>query len=224
VNAVKTQGATADGRHFKAIVMGGSAGAMKALEIILSVPAPNFALPVLLVQHLHSSDGGAFARHLACATRLLVVEPCDKARIEPGRVYAAPANYHMLVDRAGTISLSVDERVNWSRPSIDVLFESAVAVWGGELVAVILSGASADGANGMQAIKMAGGLTIAQEPGSAEHPFMPRAAIEIGAVDEILRPAQIGELLMELGNMANSQESMRFAQPSGSTGEPRNDG
>lgn len=184
---------------YQAIIIGGSAGGVEALEIILSALPEDFALPVLVVQHLHPSDDGSFARHLAGTTRLPVVEPCDKERIERGRVYVAPANYHLLVERNGTISLSVDERVNWSRPSIDVLFESAARAWGDAVIAVILSGANADGAKGMPAVKDAGGLTIAQDPASAESAVMPQTAIDTGEVDEVLRAEEIGPRLVELG-------------------------
>ena len=196
------------GGHYSAVVMGGSAGGVEALEIVLSALPSNFTMPVLVVQHLHPSDGGSFANHLARATQLPAIEPCDKERIEQGRIYTAPANYHLLVERDGTFALSVDERVNWSRPSIDVLFESAAAVWRAGLVAVILSGASADGARGMQAVKIAGGFTIAQDPASAEHPVMPKAAIDIGAVDAVLRPEQIGKLLAGLGGKDKSRAAI----------------
>lgn len=187
------------GRHYKAVVIGGSAGGVKALEIILLALPKGFALPVLVVQHLHPSDCGSFALHLARVTWLPVVEPCDKARIEPGRLYSAPANYHMLVERDGTIGLSVEERVNWSRPSIDVLFESAAVAWREKVVAVILSGANTDGAKGVRAVKAAGGMTIVQDPDEAESRIMPRAAIDTGAVDEVLHAVEIGSLLAELG-------------------------
>lgn len=190
---------------YKAIVIGGSAGGVEALETILPALPENFGLPILVVQHLHPSDDGSFARHLARASRLPVVEPCDKERIEPGRVYAAPANYHMLVERDGTISLSVDKRVNWSRPSIDVLFESAARAWREAVIAVILSGANADGTEGMRAVKSAGGLTIAQDPAGAGNPVMPRAAIDAGAVAEVLGMEEIGRRLVEIG--------MRSAEP-----------
>lgn len=182
-----------------AIVIGGSAGSLAALEAILSALPADFAPPILVVEHLHASDDGAFARHLAHASVLPVIEPCDKDPIEGGRVYTAPANYHLLVEREGTISLSVSEKVNWSRPSIDVLFESASRVWRDALVAVILSGASADGAKGLGAVKAAGGRTFAQDPASAEIPFMPQAAIAAGAVDEVLPLAHIARRLLELG-------------------------
>lgn len=181
-----------------AIVMGGSAGDFTALVAILSALPLTFAPPILIVQHLHSSDNGLFAEQLARLTALPVMEPCDKAPIEPGRVYVAPANYHLLVDDAMTISLSIDAPVNWSRPSIDVLFESAARIWGNTLVAVLLSGANNDGTAGMRAVKAAGGRTIAQAPDSAEIPIMPRWAIEAGVVDEVLAPAHIAARLIEL--------------------------
>ncbi len=183
---------------YKAIVIGGSAGGVAALEVILGGLPPDFRLPILVVQHLHLSDGGGLARHLARVTRLSVVEPCDKARIEPGHVYVAPANYHMLVERGGTVALSIDEKVNWSRPSLDVLFESAARAWGKSLIAIILSGANADGALGAATIKAWGGLVIAQDPTEAEHLFMPQAAINTGAVDQVLRSQEIGRLVMAL--------------------------
>lgn len=198
------------GGHYKAVVIGGSAGGVEALNVILSALANDFALPVLTVQHLHASDDGSLARHVAGATRLPVIEPCDKAPIECGRVYTAPANYHMLVEREGTISLSVDERVNWSRPSIDVLFESAAHTWGESLIAIILSGANADGAKGIRVVKEAGGLTIAQDPADAKTPVMPQAAIDTKAVDEVMTAEKIGRLLAEIGLREGSNPSATY--------------
>ena len=171
---------------FEAVVMGGSAGGFKAFSAIVDALPVDFPLPVLLVQHLHRDDDGAFAGHLAAASQLPVIEPCDKEPIVGGHVYIAPAGYHILVEHNGTIALSTEEKVNWSRPSIDVLFESAARKWGERVVAVILSGTSSDGTAGIRAIKAGGGLTIAQKPDSAEYPFMPQTAIDSGAVDEVL--------------------------------------
>jgi two-component system chemotaxis response regulator CheB len=109
----------------------------------------------------------------------------------------------MLLESDGTIALSVDERVNWSRPSIDVLFESAALAFGNAVVAVILSGASADGAKGISAVKKAGGLTVAQDPKSADSPVMPQAAIATGMVDEVLCAEEIGSFLENLGKRVN---------------------
>ncbi|MFZ2804904.1 MAG: chemotaxis protein CheB [Desulfosalsimonadaceae bacterium] len=197
----------------RVIVIGGSAGGFEALKVILSILPADFSLPILAVQHLHSADEGLFAQHLCCTSRLAVVTPCDKEQIHPGRVYVAPANYHMLVERNGVIALSIDEKVNWSRPSIDVLFESAAYAWGKRVIAIILSGANDDGTNGMRTVKWAGGLTIAQEPAGAEFPLMPQAAINAGVVDEILSLAQIGNRLIELGtrNIENAERGSRNA-------------
>ena len=184
---------------YRAIVMGSSAGGYKALALILPALPAHFPLPVLIVQHLHPSDDGDFARHLAELGQLKVIVPCDKQIINPGCVYFAPANYHMLVERNETITLSVEEKVNWSRPSIDVLFESAALVWEEALVAVILSGANADGAKGLCAVKAAGGLTVVQDPSSAKMAIMPQAAIDTGAVDKVLHVEDIGRFLDELG-------------------------
>ncbi len=181
-----------------AVVMGGSAGAIEVLERIFCHLPIDFKPPILVVEHLHWSDDGALARHLAQKSERRVIEPCDKSPIEAGCVYIAPANYHMLIERSGTISLSVDERVHWSRPSIDLLFKSAARVWRGDLVAVLLSGANADGVEGLVAIKAAGGHTLVQDPSTATSPSMPQAAIDAGVVDEQWPPAQIALRLATL--------------------------
>lgn len=185
-------------KQYKVVVIGASAGGVEALSAIFSNLKKNFKLPILIVQHLHYTDDGAFAEHLGRLTSLPVTEPCDKEKIKKGHVYTAPANYHMLVERDMTVSLSVDEKVKWSRPSIDVLFESAAAAFGEKVIAIILSGANADGTDGMLAIKKQGGLNIAQQPETAEYPVMPQSAIDAGFVKEILKPEDIGLKLMEL--------------------------
>jgi two-component system chemotaxis response regulator CheB len=184
--------------RYRAVVTGGSSGGVDALITVLSQVPEDFALPVLVVQHLHPSDGGSFAAHLARETALPVIEPCDKEPIEPGRVYTAPANYHMLVEDPGSIALSVDEKVNWSRPSIDVLFESAAVAWGRGVIAVLLSGASTDGTKGLAAIRDAGGVALVQDPDTAETPLMPRSAVLAGEADEIRKPEDLGKRLRDL--------------------------
>ncbi len=116
----------------EAVVMGGSAGGFKAFSAILSALSPDFSLPILVVQHLRPDDDGLFARHLASTMRLPVIEPCDKQRIERGHVYVAPANYHMLVEQSGTIALSVDDKVNWSRPDHPLMCSLRAQPWPGE--------------------------------------------------------------------------------------------
>jgi two-component system, chemotaxis family, protein-glutamate methylesterase/glutaminase len=184
--------------RYDAIVIGGSAGSTMIISEILSQLPRDFPLPIFVVQHLHESDDGSFAEHLAQTCQLRIVVPCDKQPIEEGHVYVAPSNYHMLVERNRTVALSVEEKVNWSRPSIDVLFESAAHACT-SLIAVILSGASADGATGMRTVKECGGLTVAQSPESAESPFMPQAAINAAHPDHVKPAAEIARLILELG-------------------------
>ena len=202
------------------VAMGASAGGLQALTVILGELAADFALPILLVQHLHVTDDGRFASHLGGTTRLTVVDARDKEPILSGHVYVAPANYHMLVERDETIALTVDEMVNHSRPSIDVLFESAAHVFGSRLIAVILSGASHDGAQGMCTVRALGGLAIAQDPASAEHPVMPQAAITAAGVETVLPPHGIAQKLSELGR---SRAGESHEQPEGVAGEYANE-
>jgi len=183
---------------YRAVVVGGSAGGLEALKVILDGLPTSFRLSLLVVQHLHPRDGGCFAQCLAGMTRLPVLEPSDKERIRPGYVYVAPANYHMLVERTQTIALSITEKVNWSRPSIDVLFESAAIAWKNSLISLVLSGANDDGAQGTRVVRAAGGLTLVQDPQDAQSPFMPQAAIDTGAVNEVLPTKKIAPRLINL--------------------------
>ena len=186
-------------RAFRAVLVGGSAGGTNALLTLLSRLPDGFGLPLIVAHHLHKTDGGGFAEHLASRLSLPVGEALDKQPLEPGHVHVAPADYHLLVEREGTLALSVDPRVNWARPSIDVLFESAARAWADAVVAVILSGANDDGARGMKLIRELGGLCIAQAPETAESPVMPRAAIALARIEHVLVPDEIGALLAELG-------------------------
>jgi len=183
---------------FRGVVMGASAGGLDALAGVLAELPATFSLPILVVQHRHASDCSDFARFFDGHSLLAVLEPCDKELIRGGHVYLAPANYHMLVERNGTISLSLEPLVHWSRPSIDVLFESAASAWGTDAIGVLLTGANADGAGGMRRIRAASGLTIAQEPATASSRTMPEAAIRAAAVDLVLPPAAIGRFLAGL--------------------------
>lgn len=188
-----------DGPGYTAVVIGASAGGQVQLVTILSGLSRDFGLPILVVQHLHSTDDGAYAQQLDATVPLPVREADDKQPIHAGHVYVAPANYHLLVERTNTLALSVDKRVNSCRPSVDVLFESAARAWGDSLIGVVLSGAGHDGAAGMRTIADRGGMTIVQDPASAQSPEMPRAAIERARVQEVLPSPDIAALLCELG-------------------------
>jgi two-component system chemotaxis response regulator CheB len=178
--------------------MGASAGGGQVLVELLSGLSADFRLPIMVVQHLHPDDDGDFAKQLDRETTITVVTVCDKQPITPGKVYMAPANYHLLVERNGTLALSTEGRVNGSRPSIDVLFDSAANVWGPELMAILLSGASWDGTQGLRTVKTLGGLTVVQNPATTPFSLMPQSAIDAGAAKRVMGIKTIGRLLVQI--------------------------
>jgi two-component system chemotaxis response regulator CheB len=184
-------------RSFELIVIGCSMGGMAALEKIFHVLPKGFAVPIVVAQHRYRTSGEALPSFLRRHSPLSVVDATDKQWIEPGHVYLAPADYHLLVDR-GELSLSLDAAVAYSRPSIDVLFESAAEAYRSALIGVILTGANADGARGVARIKQQGGFVVVQDPATAESPEMPQAALSAVRVDRILPLDRIGPFLVEL--------------------------
>ena len=184
-------------RKIDLIVIGCSLGGMHALETILNDLSGTFPVPIAIVQHRHRASNEGLPSFLRRKTDLKVVDAEDKQPIAAGTVYLAPANYHLLVER-GELSLSVDDAVAHSRPSIDVLFESAADAYGRALVGVILTGSNDDGARGAVRIKSRGGFLVAQDPATAEAPRMPEAAIESARVDRILPLERIAPFLVEL--------------------------
>jgi two-component system chemotaxis response regulator CheB len=189
---------------FKAVVIGGSAGGFKALHIILPMFPHSFALPIIVVQHRNSELQSYLIESLSNRCKMSVVEPLDKAKIEQGNIYIAAGGYHLLVEKAEEennnlhLALSVDPPVCYCRPSIDVLFESASEIFRTALVGVILTGANIDGTNGIKAIKLHGGVTIAQNPTTAEVGYMPANAIKTNAVDYILNLEEIPNFIEKL--------------------------
>ena len=185
--------------RFKAVVIGGSAGGLDALSILLAYLPESYPCPVITVQHIHREQGGGLVEYFGRKCALSLHEAGDKDPVRPGCIYFAPPNYHLLIESDRTFSLSVDEKVHYSRPSIDVLFESAAHVWGRDLAGIVLTGTNADGAYGLHVINEYGGLTIVQDPATAEQPSMPQAALDAGEVDHVLSLEQIGELLAGKG-------------------------
>lgn len=198
-----------DGRRFRALAVGASAGGMQALIETLGPLPADFGLPVLIAQHLHPSDGGRLASHLDERLALRVVEAEDKQPAAAGCVHLAPADYHLLVERDGSLALSVDAKVNHSRPSIDVLFDSAARAYGEALIGAVLTGASDDGAAGLAAIERLGGLCLVQDPDGADSPFMPQAALERTPGARVLAPAAMGALLLRLAGGRAAAEPLR---------------
>jgi len=185
---------------FKLVVIGVSAGGMKALPEVLSPLPSGFPIPIAVVQHISPhSDNRYFVTHLNQRIKIHVKEADEKETIQTEHVYIAPPNYHLLIENDRNFALSVDEKVNYSRPSIDVLFETAAEVYGTGLIGVILTGASSDGANGLKRIKKNGGVAIVQDPDTAEAKIMPQSAIDACEVDYMLSLEEIGSLLKNLG-------------------------
>lgn len=189
------------------IVIGCSLGGMNALQVILSHLTEHFCIPIVVAQHRHKKSNEGLPAYFRRQTDLKVVDAEDKQWIEPGHVYLAPADYHLLIDRNGSrgeLSLSVDDLVRHSRPSIDVLFESAADAYTNRLIGIVLTGANEDGARGAVRIKARGGIVIAQDPDTAEAPAMPRGTIEAVQVDRILPLEQIAPFLVEACQTAAS--------------------
>lgn len=164
-------------RAFDLVVIGGSAGAIDVLHTLLSQLPENFPAAVAIVIHIPPQGPTLLPEVLATAGAPPMKVAEDKEPIAPGTIYFAPPDYHLLVESGRTFALSLDERVHFSRPAIDVLFESAAAAFGERLVGVILSGANADGAKGLRAVADAGGVTLVQSLESSEMIAMPAAAL-----------------------------------------------
>lgn len=176
----------------RAVVIGVSAGGLNALSTLLPMLPTNFPAPILVVQHRMATPGRSLEDLLDQKCSVRVKEAEDKETLRPGCVYLAPADYHLLVERDETVSLSIDAREHFCRPSIDVLFESAACVWSSHLIGVILTGANSDGAAGLAQIEECGGMAIVQDPNTAECDIMPRAALEATGGARILNLKEIG--------------------------------
>jgi two-component system chemotaxis response regulator CheB len=182
-------------RRFSLAVIGGSSGAVDALRKIVSALPATSGLPVAVVLHVPADQPNLLPALLAPQAQVTVREAADKDPIVPGTVYFAPPGYHLLVERGGTLALSVDPPEQFCRPSIDVLFESACRALGGDVLGIILTGANSDGADGLRRIKEAGGTTIVQDPEEASAPEMPRAAVLAARPDMVLTLDGIAEYL-----------------------------
>lgn len=183
---------------YTTVVIGASAGGLEAIRTVLMDLGEDFKASILIVQHLSPHSDGYMVRHLNKACRINVKEAEEKEKILPGNAYIAPPNYHLLVEGDETLSLTVEAKVNYARPSIDILFETAADVYGKNLIGIILTGANSDGSKGLKRIKELGGITIVQNPKTAESDSMPSAAVAITMVDYILELSKISTKLIEL--------------------------
>lgn len=181
----------------EAIVIGGSAGALEALGVILPALPRGLSVPVAIVLHLPPTKQSHLPEVLGARCALPVTEPDDKEPLEGGHVYVAAPNYHLMITNERAFSLSVDALVHFSRPAIDVLFETAAEAYGSGLVGVLLSGANEDGARGIAAIKRAHGRTVVQSPETAQVPTMPDAALRQDPSATVLPLPAIGKWLAQ---------------------------
>jgi two-component system chemotaxis response regulator CheB len=191
--------------RIEGIVIGASAGGVEALTVLLPALPASFRPSVFIVLHLPRERPSLLVEIFQGRCALPVREADDKEPVEPGTVYFAPPDYHMLVEKNGQIALSADEPVHYSRPSIDVLFESAADAYGRRLLGIILTGANEDGAAGLHAIREAGGVTVVQQPDSAKVPAMVVSALQRGPVDFVLPLPEIATLLAHLASAGSGR-------------------
>jgi two-component system chemotaxis response regulator CheB len=196
-------------RAYQAVVIGVSTGGVFALEKLLGQLPAEFPLPILIVQHIGPEAGGGLVKLLDERCLLRVKEADEQDEILPGTVYLAPANYHLLVEQGGLLSLSADPHVSFARPSVDVLFESAAEVFGPDLIGVVLTGANFDGSRGLRTIKKKGGVAIVQDPADAEARQMPQAALAATGVDHVVTLDGMAALLQELASQSATSPHRR---------------
>lgn len=183
---------------FEIVAIGASWGGMRAIGTVLDALPESFAAPIVVVQHRGPSHDDLLLENiLARHAQLEVVAVTDKDPILPGRIYVAPAGYHLIVE-PGYLALDSEEMVQFARPSIDVLFESVAEVYGERAVGVLLTGRNEDGAEGLERIVAAGGFAVVQDPDTAEQGEMPSAAIARGAAHRVLQLEEIGPFLAAL--------------------------
>jgi two-component system chemotaxis response regulator CheB len=185
------------------IVVGGSLGGCAALREILQRLPADFPLPIAVVLHRHRESGGLLVPVVQRDCALPVGEAEDKEPIRKGRVYLAPPDYHLLVEQ-DAFALSTDDLVNFARPSVDVLFESAAEWKGRQVVAVVLTGSGSDGARGAKRVQESGGLVLVQDPPTAEGPWMPTAAVAAVPRARVLTLAAIADTLIQLARSSST--------------------
>jgi two-component system, chemotaxis family, protein-glutamate methylesterase/glutaminase len=179
----------------KAIVIGTSAGGLEVLDYLLPMIPANNTVPLFIVQHITADSDSFFIKSVKEKCHVKVKEACHTEEILPGAIYFAPPNYHLLIEDSKTLVLGSDEKVNFSRPSIDVLFETAADAFTKYLAGILLTGSNSDGSKGLLKIHQSGGKTIVQDPTSAYMDEMPLSAIKLFKPDFIWNLKQIGAFL-----------------------------
>lgn len=186
------------GRTTRAVVIGASAGGVKALLDVLPVLPRGYRLPIIVVLHVRSGRQSQLVEVFQQRVAVPVREASDKEDIIPGTLYFAPAGYHLLIESDYSFSLSCDAPLHFVRPAIDITMECAAEAYGASLVGILLTGANEDGAAGMATIGRAGGMTVVQDPDEAEVDVMPMEAIRARQPDLVLPLETIKQLLLKL--------------------------
>jgi two-component system chemotaxis response regulator CheB len=185
-------------RQIRAVAIGVSTGGVSALKSILGSLPADFPIPILVVTHIAPNSDDSLAQLLDTLCAIRVKEADELETLVPGTVYLAPANYHLLVECGGSLTFSIDPPVNYARPSVDVLFETAADVYGPALIGVLLTGAGNDGGKGLLKIKNRGGVAIVQDPADADVDSMPLSALQLLKADYVVQLKNIPSLLMSL--------------------------
>lgn len=187
------------GNDIEYILIGGSAGSVKIIERIISGLPDDLQIPIIIVRHMgEDNEMESYYGHLSSYTKINIREAEDKCPIEESTIYFAPPGYHLLIEENRCFALDLSPKKNYSRPSIDVLFQSAASAFGSSAATILLSGANGDGTAGSEAIYDAGGETVAQDPSEAEYPQMPLSAIEAKKIHTILKIEEILCHIIEL--------------------------
>jgi two-component system chemotaxis response regulator CheB len=191
----------------EALVIGGSAGSLDVLLRVLPDLSPDLSFPVIVVVHRKHGADSLLPTLLSGRTRLTVKEVDEKEPIRAGVIYIAPTNYHLLIEENRTFSLDYSEKVNYSRPAIDVTFQAAAVVYKENLVCMLLSGSNADGVEGLKTVKAYGGIVAIQDPSSAQIPYMPAQAAENVKIDYTLAIKDTAEFinLLSISNRHNGE-------------------
>ncbi len=189
-------------RSIDLVVIGGSAGSLDVILKILPKLLTGHHFAIILVMHRKNTYDFSLSELLATKTSWLVTEAEEKQMLQPDSIYLAPPDYHLLIENDHSLSLDVSEKVHYSRPSIDVTFESAADAFRDKVAAVLLSGANEDGVDGLRKVKANGGMTIVQDPESAAVAYMPQQAVNRVKVEHILAPEHIADLIRNVrGNL-----------------------
>ena len=182
----------------EALIIGGSAGSLDVLLKVLPDLYSVLSFPIVIVLHRKPGKESLLIDLLSTKTKMTVKEIEEKEKLLSGMIYIAPPSYHVLIEQNKTFSLDASEKINFSRPSIDVTFESASEVFHDKLVCLLLSGANSDGTKGMEVVKQNGGKTLVQEPDSAMSRFMPEFALDHVDIDSVLMPGEMANFINEL--------------------------